>query len=251
MAATFCYDIRWALTPVFGNDFPSICLHPKDPSFAKFVIDPAIVQYCARETNRFRAEGLSYRILGSNSSSEFEPQKTHFIPSSYSASGLNEQRGRPTDIESGYGTDTDRSDRYFCSPQVSPRSQFTPVNRSLSPTSPHILSSSSLNSPVSIRCHRALPAATSVPVEYGEGTFRTKRTHSKVAFNDHCDDDYAVRPQTAATINSCYSGRTTGGFGGDDSHTRIDFDAAEMLLSLSVVDDTQPPSKRTRRGLER
>ena len=63
IAATFCYDIRYALTPIFGDEFPSMCLSPKDPGFAKFLINPAIVRQCAAETERFKREKSSYQIV--------------------------------------------------------------------------------------------------------------------------------------------------------------------------------------------
>lgn len=159
-----------------------------------------------------------------------------------------ERRVRPTDIESGYGTDTDRSDKYYCSPQVSPRSQFTPINRSLSPRSPYPADFFTVASPVRTQYQQGTLACTSVPIEYGEGSFRTKRTLSKVAFSDNCDDDQQSRPPTAATVDSCHSGRTSGGSSNDDGHTNTDMDAAQMLLSLSTDSHTQPPMKRRRRG---
>ncbi|KAH9864019.1 hypothetical protein J1614_009952 [Plenodomus biglobosus] len=244
VAATFCYDIRWALTPVFGDDFPDLCLRPKDPRYAKFLIEPEIVQYCTRETNRFRKEGPSYLVMRNMATPPME------APSPYNVRSRMDRRGRPADIESGYGTDTDQSDKYFCSPQVSPRSQFTPINRSLSPRSPYPTESYSVASPVRTQYHPGLLASTSVPIDYGEGSFRTKRTHSKVAFSDHCDEDQPSRPPTAATVDSCYSGRTSGGFSSDNGQTRIDMDAAQMLLSLSTNGQRQPPTKRTRRGSE-
>ncbi|KAH9862465.1 hypothetical protein IAQ61_009882 [Plenodomus lingam] len=235
VAATFCYDIRWALTPVFGADFPDLCIHPHDPRYAKFIIEPAIVRHCTRETKRFREEGPSY-LLATEASNSYHPRDRM------------ERRVRPTDIESGYGTDTDRSDKYYCSPQVSPRSQFTPINRSLSPRSPYPADFFTVASPVRTQYQQGTLACTSVPIEYGEGSFRTKRTLSKVAFSDNCDDDQQSRPPTAATVDSCHSGRTSGGSSNDDGHTNTDMDAAQMLLSLSTDSHTQPPMKRRRRG---
>jgi hypothetical protein len=245
IAATFCYDIRWALTPVFGNDFPSICLLPKDPCFAKFLIDPAIVQYCTQETNRFREQGPSYRVYRSIASSPVEAPKTQFSPSPLNVKTIKQRRARPADIESGYGTDTDRSDKYLYSPEVSPRTRFTPINRSQSPYSPRTDDSSLMGSPVSFRAPHRLLTPTSAPCEYHSESLRTKRTHSKVAFHDQCDDEAFTRPQTAATVDSAHGSEVCGG---DDNHTHDDIDAAEMLLSLCAVDNTMPPLKRTRRG---
>jgi hypothetical protein len=245
IAATFCYDIRWALTPVFGNDFPSICLHPKDPCFAKFLVDPAIVQYCTQETNRFREQGPSYKVYRSIASSPVEAPKPQFSPPPLHVKAVKQRRARPADIESGYGTDTDRSDKYLCSPEVSPRTRFTPINRSQSPYSPRTADSSLMGSPISLRAPHGLLTPTSAPCEYLTENLRTKRTHSKVAFHDQSDDEAFTRPQTAATVDSAHGSDVSGG---DDNHTHDHIDAAEILLSLCAVQNTMPPTKRTRRG---
>lgn len=51
LASKFCYNIRWALIPLFGPDFPSSCIHPTDPLYDtngpdRWAIDPAIVDTC-------------------------------------------------------------------------------------------------------------------------------------------------------------------------------------------------------------
>src|SRR4051812_43654571 len=109
IAATFCYEIRWALTPVFGNDFPSMCLSPKDPNFAKFLIDSAIVRYCATETNRFKVEGASYRLSTSHLLSPIETPKMRFDSPTWKPKGMEERRAWPADLESGYGTDMEKN----------------------------------------------------------------------------------------------------------------------------------------------
>jgi hypothetical protein len=251
VAATFCYDIRWALTPVFGNDFPSLCLHPKDPNFAKFLINPTTVQHCTTETNRFRTEGLAYRISSPDVPPPVETPKTEMISPPWKPRVLKQRRARPSDIESGYGTDTDQSDKCAFSPQVSPRSQWTPINRSLSPCSPLTTNSSAMSSPTNTQAppHIVLPTSvpTSVPGGYYSEQFRTKRTHSKVAFSDNCDEETAPRPQTAGTVHSdgAFSHHTSG----ESGRTQNDIDAAELLLSLGAGEQTLlPPTKRTRRG---
>ncbi|KIV94950.1 hypothetical protein PV10_02664 [Exophiala mesophila] len=54
VAATFCYDIRYALTPVFGNDFPAACLKPDDESFGSMYINPDITKRCAAQAEMYR-----------------------------------------------------------------------------------------------------------------------------------------------------------------------------------------------------
>lgn len=245
IAATFCYDIRWALTPVFGNDFPFVCLTPGDPDFAKFVIDPAIVQYCTQETTRFRELGPAYRVHRPVTLAEAEPLVvSRSEQPQFGGQVVRQRRTQPADTESGYGTDTERSDRYLFSPEVSPRTRFTPINRPLSP--PRVAESPFASSPVSSM--RAPPSLlftpTSAPHECAGEGFRTKRTHSKMASYDHATDEAAARPLTAATVDSAHGSEMSGG---DEYNGHVDVDAAEMLLSLRTAGNAMPPSKRTRR----
>lgn len=55
VAATFCWSIRYALTPVFGVDFPEICVLPDSDKFGDMTIDPAVTKRCTEEANRYRS----------------------------------------------------------------------------------------------------------------------------------------------------------------------------------------------------
>ncbi|KAI4716657.1 hypothetical protein E4T48_07112 [Aureobasidium sp. EXF-10727] len=55
VCATFCWNLRWALSPIFGPSFIRDCLPPNHPGFARFTIDPEIVRACAREAEGWRA----------------------------------------------------------------------------------------------------------------------------------------------------------------------------------------------------
>ncbi|KAK4160765.1 hypothetical protein QBC43DRAFT_110818 [Cladorrhinum sp. PSN259] len=52
VCATFCYKIAGALIPLFGPDFPSLCVPDGAPGFKHMVIDQAIVAQAKRETAR-------------------------------------------------------------------------------------------------------------------------------------------------------------------------------------------------------
>lgn len=217
VAATFCYDIRWALTPVFGNDFPSQCIHPEDPSFAKFVIDPDIVKYCTMETNRFRKEGSSYCIATQKSSSPIATPKLKFETPLW----------RPVDIESGYWTGTDRSDKAIYSP---------------SPTG-----SSAMSSPVSPHYLRLTQSPAFTSEAFYEQPYRPKRTNSKVGYIDHYASELVTRPQTANTAAAHI--RPQMEMVKVEEYSQVDVEAAEVLWSLYKPDRTLPrPTKRTRRG---
>jgi hypothetical protein len=274
IAATFCYDIRWALTPVFGNDFPSMCLSKQDPNYAKFLIDPAIVRYCTEETNRFRTEGASYRILASQLPSPMETPKLQFDSPTWTPKATRQRRARPAAIESGYVTDNGKNDKVMFSPQespgwahlnrplspsslsphVSPRSQWTALNASSLPVTPSTISMSTLGSPfeaqtfprpptetlphINLLAHPRLQIQTDTPDEQCNEYLRAKRTHSKVSINDVGDgkESTVTRPQTSsAAIVDQVSRPSVDNMEGSN-YTQTDFELAELLLKLQKND---------------
>ncbi|MCJ1294510.1 hypothetical protein MMC34_006068 [Xylographa carneopallida] len=121
VAATFCYHIRYALTPLFGLDFVSKCLKPGEDRFGHMVIDRQIVRRCTDEANGYRST--------SRESSRVASPTTPVSPSNMSKWTPRPLRPRLTglfDSESGYYSDTDRSDKYLASPQsISPKPAFS------------------------------------------------------------------------------------------------------------------------------
>lgn len=55
LAATFCWKIRYALTPIFGPDFLKTCTQPDDPIFNRHTIDPKITERCAMEVKSWKS----------------------------------------------------------------------------------------------------------------------------------------------------------------------------------------------------
>ena len=49
LAANFCWHIRYALTPLFGDDFIHECQHPQSPKYKDWAIDRGIVKDCELE----------------------------------------------------------------------------------------------------------------------------------------------------------------------------------------------------------
>jgi hypothetical protein len=81
---TFCYEIRWALSPIFGPDFVTQCLPPNHPNYKTFRINSSIVQHAAQEAE-------SWRI---NASRSVTPAGRH-SPATYGA-GDNQRPLAPT-----------------------------------------------------------------------------------------------------------------------------------------------------------
>ena len=117
VAATFCYDIRYVLTPLFGPEFVSSCIKPGSEGYGQMVIDPETVRHCAEMANK-------YKEMYSRGSSEVTTLKS---PSSlrttstanWATNSIQSRHPQALDMESGYYTDTDRSDQYLPSPQSS------------------------------------------------------------------------------------------------------------------------------------
>ncbi|KAF2178237.1 DNA-binding domain of Mlu1-box binding protein MBP1 [Zopfia rhizophila CBS 207.26] len=230
VVATFCYNIRHALTPVFGKDFLDLCLLPKDPNYAKFLIDPAIVRECTAESNRWRMEGDGRQTPTPEQHFAASTPKMHFACSPWGGKGQKQRRSKPADVESGYGTDTDQSDKYLISPQVSPRSHtWTSVNRSQSPAEPAFASFSPPR-----------PWPSSVQAHFPKDQLRTKRTLSKVAYESGEDNEASSTVPSIEVDNS--DSEVT------DDHTKNDLDAAEIILQLSAADKGLHRTKRSRRG---
>ncbi|KAI9823860.1 MAG: hypothetical protein M1826_007606 [Phylliscum demangeonii] len=119
MGATFGYHIRYALVPLFGPDFAARCCHPDDPAFGRMVIDRAIVRQCTADAHTFRlleaeAGGPSSRDESFVSrSAAATPVAATFRRERTPSARRKTAAGRRPDPypESGYGTDTDASDR--------------------------------------------------------------------------------------------------------------------------------------------
>ncbi|KAI9823499.1 MAG: hypothetical protein M1819_001342 [Sarea resinae] len=151
VAATFCYNIRWALTPLFGPDFLNLCTKPGSPEYGRMIIPQVIVQHCTAEAHRFRRlNGLD--VGNSNFGSVLQTPLTMAttqpalsasgilrVPKHYSprtSKHLSRTLLVASEAESGYGTDTDQSEKYQSSPGTKWRlladrswSYYSPVPR--------------------------------------------------------------------------------------------------------------------------
>lgn len=140
VAATFCWKIRHALTPLFGIDFPSLCIHPhertRERTFGRMVIHPSVV---ARATERANL----YRMLELRSSpvaiSSRQPPVFRSTPGRSSPYPIKRPLHRRYAASvSSYGSTPEYPDS-FCPSPVSPyRSSFTPANTPRSSDSPHV-----------------------------------------------------------------------------------------------------------------
>lgn len=135
VSATFCWRIRYALTPLFGRDFPSLCIPPDDREhFGRMVIDSAIVRKATESANY-------YRTLDERSTSGYIRQLPPPVSPGLSqcprvARAIQPRTTRKAGEVDTYHADSDENDQY-CSSPTSPavryRNSFTPVNKPQGP----------------------------------------------------------------------------------------------------------------------
>lgn len=128
VAATFAYEIRFALTPVFGKNFTTMCTRPGDPNFENFKIARRIISSCTKEAKQWRDidDRPSDYKSPTPESAISSPEKPLTSPRIFGG-----KLTKLMEVESGYGTDTD-SDKYYASPDSQPKSyigDWTPRNR--------------------------------------------------------------------------------------------------------------------------
>lgn len=155
MAATFCWRLRYVLTPLFGTDFPAMCISPSDRKYyGRMTIPQEIVQHATKTANY-------YRSLEPNASKDFnpsaldEPSKTHnLFHMDLPSQGDSSLKLPPIKIprlqyaEDSPGARDSSMEPYSMSPtSQSSFSNFTPINP---PRSSDVPSLSRVQSPQSI-----------------------------------------------------------------------------------------------------
>lgn len=141
VAATFCWKIRHVLTPLFGTDFPSLCVPPSDRShYNRMIIDPATVRRATETAHYYRSlelQSQAHALTGgseneSTSSSHFprrtrEDEKSPAVEDRPACQTITKfPRHRYTD--SGPSVRDSSSEPYCVSPQSPTGSTWTPVN---------------------------------------------------------------------------------------------------------------------------
>lgn len=134
LAATFCWRIRHVLTPLFGTDFPAMCIHPDERKrHGVMIIDPDITRRATLKANYYRSLEMT-----SSPRSVPAPVTTYHLIRDMDALSNDESadlklppikypRHRYTDsIASARDSSTEP---YSLSPKSqSPCSSFTPIN---------------------------------------------------------------------------------------------------------------------------
>ncbi|CAI7598823.1 unnamed protein product [Penicillium viridicatum] len=137
MAATFCWRIRYALTPLFGTEFPAMCIPPTDrKTHGRMVIPPEIVQRATNTSNYYRSLEIK-SSTGTSPPTSNTPSSTHTL---LHGMGLLTRQDSsltlpPLKIPRAHYPESNPSPRdssmepYCMSPKSqSPMSTFTPIN---------------------------------------------------------------------------------------------------------------------------
>lgn len=191
VAATFCFHIRYALTPVFGLGFSELCVIPDDPSFGRMVIDRDIIRGCTEAANEFR-------VLSREMSIATSPQTPLLTAglSKWSPKSIRPKTVKAADMESGYGTDTDRSDKYLESPQIQTKLDWTALNNPRSVVIQH----------QHLPCSKETPSTTSAP-ESGEDSQERLETSSEGS---------SVAKRALSELDEDYDGESSSGPSSED-----------------------------------
>ena len=162
IAATFCWEIRYALTPVFGRDFPALCMPPDSEKYGEMMIDSAITRRC---TERAR----QYRVLETRTSARSTP--TPITPDTPTYPRHLTHLRRKYALCTGSERSSDLSDEessYSLSPSILPtslkyRNVWTPVNtpRSVPPFDSRPPSPQTMLANIARDYHRSVPSSES------------------------------------------------------------------------------------------
>lgn len=128
VAATFCWNIRYALTPIFGAGFPSQCIQPGSDRFGDMVIDCSITRRCTEEARIYRSvENLTSSKAPSILRSPLTPDSPNF---SRRVRQLRPKALKIEGVASGYSTEagSDHYDLVPDPPHLPHRNAWTPAN---------------------------------------------------------------------------------------------------------------------------
>jgi hypothetical protein len=128
ISATFCWSIRFALTPLFGKDFPDICKPPGSPEYGKMIVKPEIVQQSTSTANLYRNQELESKT---NSQRQHQGQRVLMDVSSSRRGGISNATAHTLSKGDGHSLSTTTTSDNSWTP-VNPLSpeRTKPVRRS-------------------------------------------------------------------------------------------------------------------------
>ena len=234
IAATFCWRIRYALTPVFGPEFPKMCLRPESEGFGAMVIDPAITQRCTEQALFYRQ--LELKASPGAASAIRSPLTPESPTLPRQVKQLRPKTRQFETARSGHNSDSSFEDRYSAtpfSPNVPYCNTWTPANspRSVGPTfhhrlpsPPEILTGLSAEAIVADReDHRSADSAS---------TSSTTSLLLRSQEGSHDDADEGTGSLSGSSVAACNLDQTQGK--GSEGSLMSDEKAAYLLLKLNM-----------------
>ena len=110
VAATFCYNIRHVLTPIFGTDFPAQCIIPSACGYESMQIPKSIINKCTETAKDYGAFSRESPATGS-------PQTPPFTnPVKWPSGSARHKSSKRAESSSEYETDSDSSEAYLYKP---------------------------------------------------------------------------------------------------------------------------------------
>lgn len=259
IAATFCWKIRYALTPVFGPDFPTMCIRPECERFGNMIIDPAITQRCTEEATFYRQLEVQTTTRARSRT------RTPLTPASPSmprpVKQLRRKAHHLVGAGSGYTSDSSFEDNYSASslsPTIPYCNTWTPANtpRSVGPLL-HTRVASRPDTPA------AIPAATPAEAPEAEDAEVNSTDSASMssttslllksgpdARDDDADEEYdncdgASSDSSSVAVSKLYETRAKK----PDFPSLSDKKAAYLLLKLSMEASlTETPRVAKRRA---
>lgn len=194
LCKTFCYDIRWALTPIFGPSFINECLEKDDPRFARFKIDPEITKQAQIQANAWMTPPL-----GTISASKVIPRSVPEESPTVDKKELRPRAVRPT-FKEGSPFSSDSEATYpvpasgVTSPEISPKTTYS------SPTW------TSINRPTT-----SVPVPTSVPSNSLQDSLLNKPNYPGAwrpadgGYAPYCEDNNEINNGKSKQVEDKYT----------------------------------------------
>lgn len=247
LCTTFCYDIRWALTPIFGPSFIHDCFEKDDPCFGRFKIDPAIVRAAQIEANGWKTPTANGAGEAMN------------IPRSVpqEVAGGKELRPRVTrpifKVDSPFSSDAETTYTLGASaidsPEISPKTTYsspvwTSINRPQAPKTPHntpfgSLQDSLLNEPRYVSWRPATIEGVASHQSENDGASNAAIANKLSGFHDKCNMSKRQHSSSKVKESRPDADYTSSRSGYDAERSESESDDTDIVIQPS-------PKKRAR-----
>ncbi|CRG90834.1 hypothetical protein PISL3812_07880 [Talaromyces islandicus] len=245
VSATFCWGIRYALTPLFGRDFPSMCVPPESPQFGKMIVDPEIVRRSTETANQYRRQELELKMQAQQQQQR-QWQRRQGQPAPMEVSSFMRDDFRSPTSSKG-AVDTGRAEEDYCFPNPTTTTTTTVSDNPWTPINTLLTERAAL---VRRSGKRTMTAGTLPPIEnlfhtHAKGSPPSQMNPLKRRLNENNPENAESASSTtaaAAAGKSCrevHPARKTYSYDGssDEDDDDDDDDDDDINLDLTTDDD--------------